>query len=248
MDIDMNSSATVDSLLKTYPSLKRIPDKDRIKCSWTQHEMPARVDAIEKYIQGKKYQQILKKKFDYDVLEKFKDFIEPSTKKNHERQLFCKLTSRHLNKDPHHIMKHIEGKKFKRAYAQWQECQANGTEFLPIGRRKKKQQMSTDENDDEYVDLSDDEIIIEDDDEDDLSDLYPDFRRLRASDLKAGRTTTVENNDDNTNGKKRKAQTSQMKKPKKLAAPSTKRMRGADEKMSNGDDLVKPTKTMTLTI
>ncbi|CAF1097165.1 unnamed protein product [Adineta ricciae] len=246
MDIDMNSSMTVDSLLNTYPSLKRLPDKDRIKCSWTQHEMPARVDAIEKYIQGKKYQQILKKKFDYDTLEKFKDFIEPSTKKNHERQLFCKLTSRHLNKDPHHIMKHVEGKKFKRAYAQWQECQANGTEFVSVGRRKKKQEKVTGDDDDEYVDLSDDEIVIEDDD-DDLSDLYPDFRRLRASDLKE-RTTTNENMVDNMSGTKRKAQTSQIKKPKKLAAPSSKRMRASDEKMSNGDELVKPTKTMTITI
>jgi hypothetical protein len=46
--------------------------------------MPARVDAIEKYVQGKKYQQLLKKKFDNNSLEKFKEFLEPSTKKNHE--------------------------------------------------------------------------------------------------------------------------------------------------------------------
>lgn len=95
--------------------------------------MPARVDAIEKYVQGKKYQQVMKKQLDFEVLDKFKDFLTPSTKKNHEydplaiqpiciscvdrRQLFCKLTSRHLNKDPHHMLKHLEGKKFKRAYA-----------------------------------------------------------------------------------------------------------------------------------
>jgi hypothetical protein len=46
--------------------------------------MPARVDAIEKYIQGKKYQQLLKKKLDNDNLVKYKEFLEPSTKKNHE--------------------------------------------------------------------------------------------------------------------------------------------------------------------
>jgi len=82
------------------------------------------------------------------------------------------------------------------------------------------------------------------DDDDDLSDLYPDFRRLRASDLKARITT----NENNTNGNKRKAQTSQIKKPKKLAPPNTKRMRSSDENKTNGDVLVKPTKTMTLTI
>ncbi len=54
-----------------------------------------------------------------------------------------------------------------------QECQVNGTEYVPVGRRKKKQDISKDDDDDDqYVDLSDDEIVIEDDD-DDLSDLYP---------------------------------------------------------------------------
>ena len=53
-----------------------------------------------------------------------------------------------------------------------QECQANGTEFVSVGRRKKKQEKVAGDDDDEYVDLSDDEIVIEDDD-DDLSDLYP---------------------------------------------------------------------------
>lgn len=54
-----------------------------------------------------------------------------------------------------------------------QECQANGTEYTPIGRRKKKQQTANGDDDDQYEDLSDDEIIVEDEDEDDLSDLYP---------------------------------------------------------------------------
>lgn len=100
------------------------------------------------------------------------------------------MTWRHLNKEPHHIAKHVQGKRFQRAYAHCksrflflssstvstlsgQECQANGTEYVPIGRKKKKQKMATDDDDDQYVDLSDDEIIIEDDNDDDLSDLYP---------------------------------------------------------------------------
>ena len=96
--------------------------------------------------------------------------------------------------------------------------------------------------------------------------LPSDFRRLRASDSKAV-TAVGENSDDGATGTKRKADKSQvrsrfmdasrserpyfaiqMKKPKKLAAPSSKRMRPSDETMANGDELVKPTKTMTLTI
>jgi len=66
-----------------------------------------------------------------------KNFLNQVPKKNHERQLFCKLTWRHLNKEPHHVMKHIEGKRFQRAYVHWQECQTNGTEYVPVGRKKR---------------------------------------------------------------------------------------------------------------
>ena len=107
---------------------------------------------------------------------------------SNRHQFFCKLTWRHINKEPHHIMKHITGKRFKRAYLHCkfvddlktivilsllgQECQANGTEYTPIGRRKKKQQKMNGDDDDQYEDLSDDEVVVEDED-DDLSDLYP---------------------------------------------------------------------------
>ncbi|CAF0868194.1 unnamed protein product [Rotaria sordida] len=37
-------------------------------------------------------------------------------KKHHERQLFYKLTWHYLNKEPHHIMRHIQGKRFKHGY------------------------------------------------------------------------------------------------------------------------------------
>lgn len=46
--------------------------------------MPARVDAMVKYIQGKKYQQALKKMNKTDSFEQFRAFLEPSSKKNHE--------------------------------------------------------------------------------------------------------------------------------------------------------------------
>lgn len=159
--------------------------------------------------------------------------------------MFCKLTWRHLNKEPHHIMRHIEGKRFKRAYIlckssdifeillndvffiQGQECQANGTEYVPVGKRKKKQKMTTDDDDDDqYVDLTDEE----DDEDEDLTDLYPglfaclnhfvidnsflfsflDFRRLRTSDSGAGTAGESPEEEDTTSGTKRKAQTSQV--------------------------------------
>ncbi|CAF0898381.1 unnamed protein product [Adineta steineri] len=217
---------------QSYPSLQHVPDKDRIRCNWTQHEMAARVDAIERYINGKKYQQLLKKKLDTDYLNKFKEFLEPSTKRNHETQFFCKLTWRYLNKEPHHIMRHLEGKRFKRAYILWQKYQENGTEYIPIGRRKKKPQTLHDNDDDQYIDMSDDD--------DDLSDLYPDFHSKHAGNPEVEQNTI--------GGIKRKAQISQSKKKaKKLAASNSKRMRLFDESI-NDNNAIKSTEITTLII
>ncbi|CAF1230724.1 unnamed protein product [Adineta steineri] len=235
MEVDMKSTININSLLESYPSLQHVPDKDRIKCNWTQHEMAARVDDIERYINGKKYQQLLKKKLDTDYLNKFKEFLEPSTKRNHESQFFCKLTWRYLNKEPHHIMRHLEGKRFKRAYILWQICQENGTEYIPIGRRKKKPQTLHDNDDDQYIDMSDD-----DDDDDDLSDLYPDFHSKHAGNPEVEQNTI--------GGMKRKAQISQSKKKiKKLAASNSKRMRLLDESITN-NNAIKSTEITTLII
>ncbi|CAF1641347.1 unnamed protein product [Didymodactylos carnosus] len=116
MDVDsVTVPADIELLLRSYPSLQYVPDKNRVKCTWTEHEMPARLSSIENYVKGKKYQQFLKKKLDNDYLGKYKMFLEPSHKKDHERQLFCKLTWRHLNKEPHHILRHLQGKRFQRA-------------------------------------------------------------------------------------------------------------------------------------
>lgn len=42
-------------------------------------------------------------------------------------QLFCKLTLRHLNRQPHHVLRHIHGKRFKKALS---KCQYWTSSFL----------------------------------------------------------------------------------------------------------------------
>lgn len=44
-------------------------------------------------------------------------------------QLFCKLTLRHLNRQPHHVRRHINGKRFKKALS---KCQYSTTSFLLV--------------------------------------------------------------------------------------------------------------------
>lgn len=45
-------------------------------------------------------------------------------------QLFCKLTLRHLNRQPHHVLRHVNGKRFKKALC---KCQCSvGLLCLPF--------------------------------------------------------------------------------------------------------------------
>eukprot|EP00105_Crassostrea_gigas_P010857 XP_011426275.1 PREDICTED: surfeit locus protein 2-like isoform X1 [Crassostrea gigas] len=152
-------SKELKKLLKQYPNLTVMNEKPRVKCSLSGHEMPCQVEAIQNYIKGKKFQKLLaQNQYNY---EKFKEHIVPSTKKGREHQLFCLLTLRHINKNPEHIKRHIEGRRFKKAYARWEECQRTGEKFQPIGGKKKNYDME-DSNEDETGS-----------DVDSLSDLYP---------------------------------------------------------------------------
>ncbi|XP_004714592.2 surfeit locus protein 2, partial [Echinops telfairi] len=55
--------------------------------------------------------------------------IVPSTKNPH--QLFCKLTLRHINKCPEHVLRHTRGRRYQRALHKYTECQQQGLEYVP---------------------------------------------------------------------------------------------------------------------
>ncbi|KAL5012270.1 hypothetical protein ScPMuIL_010821 [Solemya velum] len=151
-------------LLADNTALKHIPESGKVKCSLSGHEMPYKLEAVLSYIQGKKYKKLLtENNYDY---EKYKVHLVPSTKKGRQHQLFCLLTLRHLNKSAHHIERHIQGRRFQKALAKWQECEKAGTKFQPNHGRK-KQPLSEWEDE---MDVDDKESV---DTDDSMSDLYP---------------------------------------------------------------------------
>merc|ERR1712096_237622 len=46
-------------------------------------------------------------------------------------QLECKLTHRYVNNQPDHILRHVNGKRFKAAKEIWVKCQQTGEKFVP---------------------------------------------------------------------------------------------------------------------
>ncbi|NXF09698.1 SURF2 protein, partial [Smithornis capensis] len=108
----------------------------KVKCRRTGHEMPCRLSELQAYTNGKKYQRLIKtaKEFDYGT---FEPHIVPSTKNLH--QLFCKLTLRHINKFPEHVLRHVRGGRYQKALKTYEEGGGEGVEYVPACLRQKKQ-------------------------------------------------------------------------------------------------------------
>ncbi|NXP55208.1 SURF2 protein, partial [Heliornis fulica] len=121
--------------LREHPLLT-LAEPGKVRCRLTGHEMPCRLSELQAYTNGKKYQRLIKtaKEFDYG---KFEPHIVPSTKNLH--QLFCKLTLRHINKFPEHVLRHVQGKRYQKALKRYQDCQREGVEYVPACLRHKKQ-------------------------------------------------------------------------------------------------------------
>ncbi|XP_077986254.1 surfeit locus protein 2-like [Glandiceps talaboti] len=164
----------IKTFLKIHPGLEILPDKNKIKCSLTGHEMPCKLEILQKHTQGKKYLRLHKdKEFNYD---RFKPHLLPSNKKGHLNQLFCMLTLRHINKQPSHVERHLHGKRYKKALARYEECQKTGETFKP--NRPTKKIQNTSESDEGRGKLKDSLDMSDTRDDgnvsDTMSDLYPD--------------------------------------------------------------------------
>ncbi|KAM5298558.1 surfeit locus protein 2 [Ctenodactylus gundi] len=131
-------SAEVQAFLLRHPSLRLLPGASRVRCSLTGHELPCRLPELQIYTRGKKYRRLVRASPAFDYAE-FEPHVVPSTK--HPHQLFCKLTLRHINKTPEHVLRHTQGRRYQRALQKYEECQKQGVEFIPaclLYKRKKE--------------------------------------------------------------------------------------------------------------
>uniref|UniRef100_A0A8C0X128 Surfeit locus protein 2 n=1 Tax=Castor canadensis TaxID=51338 RepID=A0A8C0X128_CASCN len=169
-------SEDVRAFLLQHPSLRMLPDTNRVKCVLTGHELPCRLAELQLYTRGKKYQRLARAAPAFDYVE-FEPHIVPSTK--HPHQLFCKLTLRHINKSPEHVLRHTQGRRYQRALHQYEECQKQGVEYIPAclqhRKRRREDQMDGDRPPGPRAAFwepasSDEEGALSDDS---MTDLYP---------------------------------------------------------------------------
>lgn len=101
--------ATLGQLLSEHKFLKLQPN-NKILCDVTGHEMSARADVVQSYINGKSF----KKQLEW-YSHRYSDYLPYIVEdRRNKKQLFCKLTRQPLNKIPSEVRKHMEGKRFKR--------------------------------------------------------------------------------------------------------------------------------------
>ncbi|XP_008069006.2 surfeit locus protein 2, partial [Carlito syrichta] len=113
----------------------------QVKCALTGHELPCRLPELQVYTRGKKYQRLVRASPAFDYAE-FEPHVVPSTKNPH--QLFCKLTLRHINKSPEHVLRHTQGRRYQRALQKYEECQKQGVEYIPaclLHRKRKREDL-----------------------------------------------------------------------------------------------------------
>ncbi|XP_067868152.1 surfeit locus protein 2 [Heterodontus francisci] len=168
-------SSELAAFLQQHPALQVSHNNNRVKCSLTGHELPCRLADLQAYTKGKKYQRLaMNEPFNYS---QFEPHVVPSTK--NPQQLFCKLTIRHINKIPQHVLRHVNGKRYQRALNKFNECAALGVPFVPacLSQKKKRNQESDREEPchkrKEFWEPDESGGSENDDSDDSMSDLYP---------------------------------------------------------------------------
>ncbi|XP_074871226.1 surfeit locus protein 2 [Carettochelys insculpta] len=169
--------AEIQRFLQQHPALHLLEPANKVRCRLTGHELPCRMPELQAYTSGKKYLRLIKtaRAFDYS---EFEPHIVPSTKNPH--QLFCKLTLRHINKLPVHVLRHVQGRRYQKALKKYEECQKDGVEYIPACLLQKKHRRRNDQANGSrqpsgkgefWEPMSSEEEG--DDTDDSLSDLYP---------------------------------------------------------------------------
>ncbi len=103
---------------KVSDHFELLKERNRVKCTLTDHELMADLEAVQTYVtQNKKYKK-MKDWYSYDF-SVFFPAIVPN--RRNDKKLFCTVTKQTLNRIPEEVERHVKGKKFQRLSKSFQE-------------------------------------------------------------------------------------------------------------------------------
>ncbi|XP_051981481.1 LOW QUALITY PROTEIN: surfeit locus protein 2 [Xyrauchen texanus] len=173
-----NLSEDLRSFLQNHPFFE-LTDCKKVKCTLNGHELPCSLNELQLFTAGKKYKKLSEEaEFNYS---QYEPHIVASTKQ--PNRLFCKLTLRHLNRVPQHILRHVNGKRYKKAHENYEECVRQGVASVPARLKQKKRPKERDDatgsdrrhkrKEDSGIWAPSSSDVEKGDSEDSMSDLYP---------------------------------------------------------------------------
>lgn len=144
------STPSLADLLSTHEAhLQLRPTDNKIVCQLTNHEMPAKADAVAAYVNGKRFRKALEW-YSNDFSRFLPHIIQH---KENEKLLYCIVTKRDLNKVPDQINAHVKGKKFLRLKEEYEIEQKRKADKAALKKAKQ------DKYDAEYIWVPDEHII-----------------------------------------------------------------------------------------
>uniref|UniRef100_A0A915A728 Surfeit locus protein 2 n=2 Tax=Parascaris univalens TaxID=6257 RepID=A0A915A728_PARUN len=191
-------------LIDTYPVFEPI-ERNKLRCTLTGHELPARGNQLDEYTKSKKFLRAWRIR---KIMEDYSDYFDDIG----ENKYGCKLTMKLVAKDPDDLERHIAGKKFKRALEKAlnaaDEPHDDGSD----------EEMGEEDEEDADFDFKDDELS-EDDERHDDEDEYPELSRDNGEAVVEGDSydfAVMDTEKDTTEGtRKRKAEGATGRKKKR---------------------------------
>lgn len=149
----------VEELISKHPGIFEImSDRNKVLCLLTKHELALSVKALESYINGKRFQLLLKKVKKPEVVlrieDKYKEYFVPSKKSS--SRLFCTLTRKEINKLPHEIEKYITGYKFMKAIDKAKKLEAEGIDPTLHTEEDEEEKKKEDDKENEEKEVEED--------------------------------------------------------------------------------------------
>uniref|UniRef100_A0A0R3RH19 ALOG domain-containing protein n=1 Tax=Elaeophora elaphi TaxID=1147741 RepID=A0A0R3RH19_9BILA len=96
-------------LLDQYPVFE-FDERQKLRCTLTGHEIPSRFDQLDHYVRTSKFVRAWKT---HQIMKEYGEYFDDIS----PHEFGCKITRKIIAKDPDDLLRHINGKRFKKGLA-----------------------------------------------------------------------------------------------------------------------------------